>query len=123
MAVVRRTTILPRDRRLSAKLLPTFTDKGCRMVSATDPYGRILGSLDRAQNSLPLKLKSCALYSHLAFSTCAGTDSGPLSLGYYELSIENCSELLSCELCPPSDILAETRKHSCLETGYISILW
>jgi hypothetical protein len=33
------------DRRLSAKLVPTFADRGCRVVSATDPYGRILGSL------------------------------------------------------------------------------
>jgi hypothetical protein len=26
------------DRRLSAKLVPTFADTGCRVVSATDPY-------------------------------------------------------------------------------------
>jgi hypothetical protein len=26
------------DRRLSAKLGPTFGDRGCRMVSAMDPY-------------------------------------------------------------------------------------
>jgi YD repeat-containing protein len=31
------------DRRLSAKLMPTFAEKGCRVVSVTDPYGRILG--------------------------------------------------------------------------------
>jgi hypothetical protein len=37
----------PSDRRLSAKLVPTFADRGCRMVSVTDPYGRILGFLDR----------------------------------------------------------------------------
>jgi hypothetical protein len=30
----------PSDRRMSAKLLPTFADRGCRVVSATDPYGR-----------------------------------------------------------------------------------
>jgi hypothetical protein len=28
------------DRRLSAKLVPTFADRGCHMVSATDPHGR-----------------------------------------------------------------------------------
>jgi hypothetical protein len=28
------------DRRLSAKLVPTLADRGCRMVSATDPQGR-----------------------------------------------------------------------------------
>jgi hypothetical protein len=36
----------PSDRHLSAKLLPTFADRGCRVCSATDPYGRILGFLD-----------------------------------------------------------------------------
>jgi hypothetical protein len=35
------------DRRLFAKLVPTFADRGCHVVSATDPYGRILGFLDR----------------------------------------------------------------------------
>jgi hypothetical protein len=38
------------DRRLSAKRLPTFADKGCHVVSVTDPYGRILGFLDRSRN-------------------------------------------------------------------------
>jgi hypothetical protein len=36
------------DRRLSAKGLPTFADRGCHMVSVTDPSGRILGFLDRS---------------------------------------------------------------------------
>jgi hypothetical protein len=35
------------DRRFSAKWLPTFADKGRHVVSVTDPYGRILGFLDR----------------------------------------------------------------------------
>jgi hypothetical protein len=39
----------PIDRRLSAKWLPTFADKGCHVVSVTDPYGRILGFLDRSR--------------------------------------------------------------------------
>jgi hypothetical protein len=39
----------PRDRRLSAKLVPTFADRGCRVVSVTDPQGRILGFLDRSR--------------------------------------------------------------------------
>jgi hypothetical protein len=34
------------DRRLSEKLAPTFGDRGCRMVSVTDPYGSILDFLD-----------------------------------------------------------------------------
>jgi hypothetical protein len=37
------------DRRLSAKLVPTFADIGCRVVSPTDPHGRILGFLDRSR--------------------------------------------------------------------------
>jgi hypothetical protein len=30
----------PSDRRLSAKLVLTFTDKGCRVVSVTDSHDR-----------------------------------------------------------------------------------
>jgi hypothetical protein len=37
----------PSDLRLSAKLVPTSADRGCHVVSVTDPYGRILGFLDR----------------------------------------------------------------------------
>jgi hypothetical protein len=39
----------PSDHRLSAKLVPTFADRGCDVVSATDPYGRIPGFLDRSR--------------------------------------------------------------------------
>jgi hypothetical protein len=35
------------DRCSSAKLVPTFADRACHVVSATDPYGRILGFLDQ----------------------------------------------------------------------------
>jgi hypothetical protein len=38
----------PSGRRLSVKWLPTFTDRECHVVSVTDPYGRILGFLDRS---------------------------------------------------------------------------
>jgi hypothetical protein len=37
----------PSDRRLMAKLVPTFGDRGCCVVSAKDPQGRILDFLDR----------------------------------------------------------------------------
>jgi hypothetical protein len=37
---------LPSDRCMSAKLVPTFADRGCHVVSATDPHDRILGFLD-----------------------------------------------------------------------------
>jgi hypothetical protein len=40
MVWVRERTI-PTERRLSAKWLPTFADKGCHVVSVTDPSGRI----------------------------------------------------------------------------------
>jgi hypothetical protein len=35
------------DRRKLAKSVPTFSDRWCRVVSATDPHGRILEFLDR----------------------------------------------------------------------------
>jgi hypothetical protein len=34
---------------LSAKLVPTFADRWCRVVGATDPHSRILGFLDRSR--------------------------------------------------------------------------
>jgi hypothetical protein len=39
----------PNDRRLLAKLVPTFADRRCHVVSVTDPYGLILGFLDRSR--------------------------------------------------------------------------
>jgi hypothetical protein len=39
----------PSDRCLSAKLVSSFADRGCHVVSATDPYGSNLGSLDRSR--------------------------------------------------------------------------
>jgi hypothetical protein len=32
-----------------SKLVPTFADRGCHMVSVTDPYGSILGFLGRSR--------------------------------------------------------------------------
>jgi hypothetical protein len=39
----------PSDRRLSTKLVSTFAGSGCRVVSATDPYGRMLEFPDRSR--------------------------------------------------------------------------
>jgi hypothetical protein len=39
----------PSNRRFSAKTVPTFVDKGCHVISVTDPYGRILAFLDRSR--------------------------------------------------------------------------
>jgi hypothetical protein len=38
----------PNDRSLSAKLVPTFADIGCRVVSSTNPHCRIYSFLDRS---------------------------------------------------------------------------
>jgi hypothetical protein len=38
----------PSDRRSSAKLVETFANRMCHVVSVTDPYGRILGFLDQS---------------------------------------------------------------------------
>jgi hypothetical protein len=46
MASVRERTIPPSDRRLSAKLVPPFADRGCRVVSEADLHGRNLGFVD-----------------------------------------------------------------------------
>jgi hypothetical protein len=37
------------DRRVLAKLMPTFADRGCHVVSVTYPFGRILGFIDRSR--------------------------------------------------------------------------
>jgi hypothetical protein len=47
VALVRKRTITNERPPLSAKLVPTFADRGCRVASAADPHGRILGFLDR----------------------------------------------------------------------------
>jgi hypothetical protein len=49
MAWIRKRTIPPSDRRLSAKLVSTFANKGWHVVSVTDPFGRVLGFLDRSR--------------------------------------------------------------------------
>jgi hypothetical protein len=41
---------------VSAKLVPTTTDIGCRVLSATDPYCRILGFLDRILENTKIKI-------------------------------------------------------------------
>jgi hypothetical protein len=40
---------IPSDRRLSAKLVPTFADRWGHMVNMTDPYGCILDFVDRSR--------------------------------------------------------------------------
>jgi hypothetical protein len=50
VALVRERTTPQSDRRLSAKLVPNFADRECHVVSVTDPYGRNLALVDRANN-------------------------------------------------------------------------
>jgi hypothetical protein len=45
----------PSDSPLSGKLVPTFADGECRVVSVTDPYGRILGYLCTGAATFPFK--------------------------------------------------------------------
>jgi hypothetical protein len=45
----------PSDYRLSARLVPTFTDRGCSVVRVTDPYNRILNFLDREMTTKQTK--------------------------------------------------------------------
>jgi hypothetical protein len=55
VALVRKRTIPTERLRLSAKLMPTSADRGCHVASVTDPYGRILGFLDRDSFHFGLK--------------------------------------------------------------------
>jgi hypothetical protein len=45
----------PSHRRLTTKLVPTLTDRGCQVVSVMDPSGRILGFVERLQGFTVLK--------------------------------------------------------------------
>jgi hypothetical protein len=41
---------------MTATLVPTSADRGCHVVSVTDPYGYILGFLDRALGAVASKI-------------------------------------------------------------------
>jgi hypothetical protein len=57
----------PSDHWLSAKLAPTFADRGCHIVSVTEPHGRNLGFLWNKWTSVPnteqVSCKICASYA------------------------------------------------------------
>jgi hypothetical protein len=53
------------DRRLLAKLVPTLAYRGCHVVSVTDPYGRILGFLDRSRYFF-LSISSSIIFTELS---------------------------------------------------------
>jgi hypothetical protein len=52
VALVRERTIPTERPLLLAKLVPTFADRGCHVVSETDLYCRIVRFLDRLQHFL-----------------------------------------------------------------------
>jgi hypothetical protein len=79
----------PSDRRLSTKLVPTFSDRENHVVSVMNPCGRIIEFLDRSRY---FSLKCLLSYSHEAgwtpFQThyfsenlvAQGIEPGPLDL-------------------------------------------
>jgi hypothetical protein len=49
----------PNDRHLTAKLVPTFAERGCHVVSMTDTYNRFLRFLDLSRYFSFKQLLSC----------------------------------------------------------------
>jgi hypothetical protein len=49
VALVRKRTIPTERPPLVGEVSANFADRGCRIVSATDPHGRIIGFLDRSR--------------------------------------------------------------------------
>jgi hypothetical protein len=54
----------PNNRRLSAKLVPTFADRRCHVVSTTDPYVCILDFYTGATTFSSKQLLDFTLQSH-----------------------------------------------------------
>jgi hypothetical protein len=50
-----------RERRMSVKLVSTFAERGCHVVSTADPYGHNLGFLDRNRYFFPSSSSSVVL--------------------------------------------------------------
>jgi hypothetical protein len=77
----------PRGRRLSTKSVPTFAERGCHVVSVTDPYDRNLVFLDRSRY-ISLQVRAPQLYSVDLFQThyfsenlvAPGIEPGPLDV-------------------------------------------
>jgi hypothetical protein len=73
---------------LSAKLVPTFADRGCHVVSVTYHYGRILGFLDRSRYFSFKQLLNCTheaewtpFQTHFSENVVVpGIELGPLDL-------------------------------------------
>jgi hypothetical protein len=78
----------PRDFRLSVTLVPMFADRGCHVVCVTDPYGRILGFLDRTSLTLARLIYSTTHHVlltsilELSWHICLGFHSGVFPWGF-----------------------------------------
>jgi hypothetical protein len=57
----------PSNRRLLAKLVPTFLVRGCHVVSVTDPYGRIFGFLEFNFGSCLPSINTALLETQIKF--------------------------------------------------------
>jgi hypothetical protein len=78
----------PSDRRLSVKWLPTFADRGCHMVSVTDPSGRTT----RPQRRSRQKSKSHYDRRSVSQSVCLGVKSnlGLLTSDFFSSKLRSC---------------------------------
>jgi hypothetical protein len=124
--------------RLSAKLVPTFADRACRVVSTTDPYCRIFDFLDRSRYvffqvapqlysrgweepvSDPLLLRKCGSAGNRTQTSGSGarnsdhqtTEAACLTNGYRELQ----PPLRSCPPCSSLSWGNPWCTHYCLTT-------
>jgi hypothetical protein len=80
--------------------VPTSADRGCHVVSVTDPYGRILGFLDRI--TLLLQNFSNFVSDVLLLIYASHLHSQPFKIYEYLLYIDNI--VLSLSLGPQSSL-------------------
>jgi hypothetical protein len=90
----------PSDRRLSTTLVPTFADRGCRVISATGPYCCILGFLDRSRYFSIKQLLNCT----------QGAESTPFQTYYFSENLvapgiePGCLDLYPGSILYPSSV-------------------
>jgi hypothetical protein len=93
------------DRRLSAKLMPTFVDRDCHVISMTYPYSCIHGFLDGIQGrsgGLRLASKTCNL--QVIWLTCESANAAsrrikPITdMRYHKILVELCSDFRNIRL-------------------------
>jgi hypothetical protein len=69
VALVRKRSIPTERPPLVGKLVPTLTDRGCRVVCATDPYGPNLGFIDRSSLFSSKTVNSTVSNTGICFSS------------------------------------------------------